>query len=328
MHTLFVREHNRIADGLRSSQPELTADEIHEAARRRVGALVQVITFEEFLTTLLGPGAVPSYTGYDETVDPGISNEFSTGCFRLGHSMLSAQVLRLDAAGNEIAEGHLALRDAFFNPELLDSGDDLDPILRGLAAQAMQELDVLLVDDVRNFLFGPPGAGGLDLAALNIQRGRDHGLPTLNEVRVAYGLPPLDSLANLTSDADVLARLTSVYASIDDVDIWVGALAEDDRPGAMVGDLLFAVIRDQFRRLRDGDPFWYERIFAGADLDELRQTRLADVIRRNTGIGDELPNDVFRLDESISRQTAPAPPPLQIDDERRRRIEDGMGRGR
>ena len=45
-----------------------------------------------------------------------------------------------------------------------------------------------IVDDVRDFLFGEPIPGGFDLATLNIQRGRDHGLPGYNAVRVAFGL--------------------------------------------------------------------------------------------------------------------------------------------
>ena len=69
------------------------------------------------------------------------------------------------------------------------------PVLRGLAAQVQQSVDTQIVPDVRNFLFGPPGAGGLDLASLNIQRGRDHGLSDYNSMREASGQEIGDDVA-------------------------------------------------------------------------------------------------------------------------------------
>ncbi len=91
-------------------------------------------------------------------------------------------------------------------------------MLRGLARQRAQEIDPFVVDAVRNFLFGPPGAGGFDLAALNIQRGRDHGLPSYNQARVEYGLAPVQTFADLTTNPAVQARLASVYATVEEVD--------------------------------------------------------------------------------------------------------------
>ena len=295
LHTLFVREHNRLADEIRAQNPGLSGDDIYESARRWVGAQMQVITVKEFLPLLLGPGALRAYAGHQPAVDAGISNLFSTACYRFGHSQVSARLMRVDAAGFEIPHGHLALRDAFFQPARIRTEGGIDPILRGLAAQQAQEVDLRIVDDLRSFLFGPPGAGGLDLAALNIQRGRDHGLPSYNECRVQMGLTAKTSFADITSDAALQAALAGVYASVDEIDAWVGGLAEDHLPGAMVGEFLHAVLRDQFQRLRDGDRFWYERVFTGAALADLEDTTLAHIIRRNTGILGELPNDVFRV---------------------------------
>ncbi|MCZ6573733.1 MAG: peroxiredoxin [Planctomycetota bacterium] len=295
LHTLFLREHNRLADEIRADNPGLSGEDIYQAARRWVGAQLQVITVKEFLPVLLGPGVLPAYAGYQPTVDPGISNLFSTACYRFGHTQVSGRLMRLDASGFEIPQGHLALRDAFFQPARIRTEGGIDPILRGLAAQPAQEVDLLIVDDLRSFLFGPPGAGGLDLAALNIQRGRDHGLPSYNQCRVRMGLAPKTSFADVTSDAALQTALAGEYATVDAIDAWVGGLAEDHRPGAMVGELLWTVLRDQFQRLRDGDRFWYERVFTGAALAELESTTLADIIRRNTGILAELQNDVFRV---------------------------------
>ena len=86
-----------------------------------------------------------------------------------------------------VGDGSIALRDAFFNPGLI-TDENVGLLLQGLADEPCREVDTLIIDDVRNFLFGPPGTGGVDLASLNIQRGRDHGLPEYNEARRAYGL--------------------------------------------------------------------------------------------------------------------------------------------
>lgn len=293
MHTLFVREHNRLAEEIAARDPGLSGDEIYERARQIVGAQMQVITYEEFVPVLLGPRALEPYRGYNLTVDPRISNLFSGAIYRLGHSMLSATLLRVDSSGNEIAEGHLPLRNAFFAPSRIIDEGGIEPLLRGLAAQPCQQIDIQVVDDVRNFLFGPPGSGGFDLAALNIQRGRDHGLPDYNTARVAMGLSPRSSFAEVSSDAVIQERLASVYDNVDEIDVWVGGLAEDPVNQGLVGELIFTVVKLQFERLRDGDRFWYERL-PDEVLREVAGTRLADIIRRNTNIGDEISNDVFR----------------------------------
>ncbi len=301
MHTLFVREHNRLVDDMREENPHLTGDQLYEAARCYVAALMQVITYHEFLPMLLGPHALGPYQGYDASVDASIGVGFSTAMYRFGHTMVSSEVWRIDAEGNEVEEGHLSLRDAFFNPAILVEEGGIDPVLRGFAAKPAQELDELVVDDLRNFLFGAPGSGGLDLAALNIQRGRDHGLPDYNAFRVAHGLPALTSFSEVSQDPSVVEKLEAAYDTVNDIDPWLGGLCEDPAQGAMVGRLLQAALADQFRRLRDGDRFWYERLYSGPTLERLERTRLSDVIRRNTGIGNELSNAVMSIGEDGGR---------------------------
>ncbi|MBT8481485.1 MAG: peroxiredoxin [Myxococcales bacterium] len=302
MHALFVREHNRLASEIAANDPALTGEEIYQEARRIVGALMQVITYKEFLPALLGPDPMSPYTGYRWSTSPAILNEFSTAIYRFGHSALSPTLLRLDAAGNEITQGHLPLRQAFFRPDRLVNEGGIEPILRGLASQPCSAIDTELVDDVRNFLFGPPGAGGFDLASLNIQRGRDHGLPSYNDARRRLGLAPRTSFTEVSSDPDTQTRLASVYADVEDIDLWVGALAEDPVNGGHVGEVAYYVIVSQFRSLRDGDRYWYQAGMYSGDPDgfsmqevaDLEATTLADVIRRNTTIGAELSDDVFQ----------------------------------
>jgi peroxidase len=293
MHTLFMREHNRLAGLIRESEPDLDGDEIYERARAIVGAEEQVITYREFLPVLLGPDALAPYAGYRPEVNAGIDNVFSTACYRVGHTLLSPILRRLGDDGATIPQGNLALRDAFFAPSHIVDEGGIDPLLRGLASQEAQEIDMLVVDDVRNFLFGEPGAGGFDLASLNIQRGRDHGLPDYNSVRVAYGLPPAASFADVTSTPGIQEKLATLYGSVDDIDVWIGGLAEDHVPGAMVGELVFTVLKNQFERLRDGDRFWYQNAFSDRTIAALEDVTLADVIRDNTEIGTEIQDAVF-----------------------------------
>jgi hypothetical protein len=226
--------------------------------------------------------------------------------------MLSPELLRLDANGATAAEGNLPLREAFFNPaEIIDNG--IDSILRGMAAQQAQEIDAHIVDDVRNFLFGPPGAGGFDLASLNMQRGRDHGLPDYNTVRMALGLAPATSFADITSDPALQGALSDAYkGDVNNIDVWVGGLAENHVAGASVGELIRTVLVDQFTRLREADRFWYQRIFRGRKLRTIENTTLADVIERNTHVAGLQANVFFAGLQQPIQADPPAPKILSL----------------
>jgi len=287
MHTVFAREHNRLVDELAERDPSLTDDELFQAARTRVEAIVQAVTYNEYLPMLVGENALSEYQGFDSAVDPGISIEFATAVFRLGHSQVSPEIQRLLDNGQTIEAGNLALSAAFgASPAAVAANGGIDPILRGLGDGKSQELDNQIVDDLRSLQIDVPVNGITDLASLNIQRGRDLGLPSYNEMREALGLARAESFADITSDADVAARLEDAYGDVDLVDLWVGGLSEDDVEGGMVGETFAAVLIDQFERLRDGDPFWSQNSgLPEAELDALWSTRLSDVIERNTDIG-------------------------------------------
>lgn len=290
LHTLFMREHNRLAAQLQRARPELDDEALYQGARAIVAAQMQAITYNEFLPRLLGANALPPYAGYRPDLDARIANSFSTAAYRLGHTLLSPVLLRLDAQGDEIAAGHLSLFDAFFAPTRLRDEGGIEPILRGLAAQTCQDLDPLVIDEVRNFLFGLPGSGGFDLASLNIQRGRDHGLPSYVAIRRATGQPPARRFNDVTDNAEFRRRLASVYRRVEDIDAWTGLLSETPRHG-IVGRTLYLMLSEQFIALRDGDRFWYERDLPPDLREEMRRTRLIDIIRRNTSIRSEIDDD-------------------------------------
>ena len=235
LHTTFVREHNRLADRIGRLAPQATDEQIFQLARKIVGAEIQIITYNEFLPAMMGRHAPSKKARYDRRINATIANEFSSALFRVGHTMLSSELV-LGNSGNT-----LSLTDAFTNPDfLLDDPQHMGQLLSGLSQQSCQEIDSFIVDDVRNFLFlPPPFAIGLDLAAINIQRGRDHGLPPYNDIRAAYGLPRVEDFDEITSDAFVQDALQFAYGSVDNIDAWVGGISEDHVPGANVGPVFW-----------------------------------------------------------------------------------------
>lgn len=297
MHTLFVREHNRIAQEIRRRASRTNDEDIYQLARKIVGAEIQIITYNEFLPALLGPFAPAAEDAqYTPGINPTIANEFSAAMFRVGHTLLSSDLVIGDT-GNTIA-----LRDAFTNPDfVVDNPENIDHMLLGLSRQRCQEIDSHVIEDVRTFLFLPPPFSiGLDLAALNLQRGRDHGLPPYNVVRVAYGLSPISDFDEISSDPAVCQAFRDAYETVDDIDVWIGAISEDHVPGTNVGELVLTALVEQFTRARDGDRFFYT---LDPDLDSnfvrriirLDRVTLGRVIRRNTRA--RAPIEMFFVDE-------------------------------
>jgi hypothetical protein len=290
VQTLFVREHNRLADLIHHAYPSMNDEAIYQTARAIVIAEVQSITFNEFLPALLGGSVIPDYQGYNPRVNPGIANEFSTAAFRLGHSLLAPDVQFLNPDGTT-ADPSVSLEHAFFNPPVV-SQNGADPILKYLATDNAQEVDNKIVPELQNFLFGQPGQGGFDLASLNIQRGRDHGLADYNTTRAYYGLPKVTKFSDITSDPTLQLQLQQLYGNVNNIDLWVGGLAEDHIPGGSVGPLFTRIIANQFERIRDGDRLWYENLYSGNALAGLENTTLAQIISRNT-VDDDLQANVF-----------------------------------
>jgi len=300
LHTLFVREHNRIADDiavrLAGGEPDLVqkfndsglspGDFIYQAARKVVGAQIQIITYNDFLPVLLGPNALTTFSGYDTSVNSEISTEFSTAAYRIGHTMVSEELFRVGA-------NPIPIQEAFFDPQILFD-DGADSLLGGIGFGIEEKVDNKIIDGLRNFLFGPPGAGGFDLASLNTQRGRDHGIPSYNSVRMELGLPAQSFLDMTGGDGDLANEFASVYASVDDVDLWTGGLAEPPFNNGMVGETVFTILVDQFQRLRDGDRFFYLNDLSDLQIIEpdIVETSLSDLILRNTSM-ESMPPNVF-----------------------------------
>lgn len=285
-HTLFVREHNRLAGLIAGANPGMSDEQVYQRARRLVGAEIQAITYNEWLPAVLGSHGPGSYAGYDDQIDARIDTAFSTAAFRIGHTMLNDRLLRVNADGSAFAGGHLSLFQQFFNPSSITEAGALEATLRGLAHQQANEVDTQVIDGVRNLLFG--GTNGRDLLALNLQRGRDHGIPDYNALRVDVGLAPVLSFSEITSDPGMALALEGIYGDVGNVDAWIGLFAEDHLPGASMGLTAATVLRGQFERLRDGDRFFYlnDPSLSPDELQFLAGLRLSDLIRYNTDAQD------------------------------------------
>jgi len=274
MHTLFVREHNRYCEELARKDPSLSDEELFQRGRRWVSALLQHITFDEWLPAI---GVhLPEYQGYNPEVNPNIILSFAASAFRMGHSLIGQEFLRLDHNGHPMPQGALDFTDAFFQPiHILRFG--IDPFFKGMAGHMMQELDDEMINGLRNFVFEDPHSNfviGFDLAAINMQRGRDMGIPCYNDLREDFGLPRLKSFEELTNDPKLLKEIQSAFNDVDSIDSWVGLLAEKDMSDKMVGTLLNRILTEQFLRLRDGDRFYFENDprLSEEEKEEIRRT--------------------------------------------------------
>jgi hypothetical protein len=229
-HTLFAREHNRIVAQL----PSWVPDELKfQIARRVIGAEQQYITYKEFLPAL--GVSLPAYDGYKDNVNATLGNEFATTGYR-AHSMIhgefeaigeaadytAAQRAAIEAQGVEVEEEGdelafvIPLNLAFGNPDLLKQVG-LGAVLHGLGGEPQYKNDEMIDNQLRSVLFQVPVAGNegcldgptlpacfkgvVDLGAIDIERGRDHGIPLYNDLRRAFGLSAKTSFTSITGES-------------------------------------------------------------------------------------------------------------------------------
>ncbi|XP_069701170.1 peroxidasin [Periplaneta americana] len=305
MHTVWFREHNRLATELRRINPHWDGDMLYHEARKIVGAEMQHITYKHWLPHILGEEGMRmlgEYKGYDPNVNPSISNVFATAALRFGHSLINPVLNRLNKTFGTIPEGDIPLQKAFFSPWRLVEEGGVDPLLRGLFASPakLKKPHQNLNTDLTEHLFEVAHAVALDLAAINIQRGRDHGIPGYNAWRHVCNLSEahtFDDLRNDISSQSVRDSLKELYGHPGNVDIWVGGILEDQLEGAKVGPTFRCLLVEQFRRLRDGDRFWYENpsVFKPEQLTQIKQTSLGRVLCENGDDITDVTKNVFIL---------------------------------
>lgn len=286
--TMFVREHNYWVGQLTTQNPTWSGDQLYNMAKSITTAEYQNVIYSEYLPALIGSAATGSYSGYDPTVNAQVTQEFSTAAFRVGHSQVSGTQTEIDNNGNENSSQSLA--DSFASTPSQDlANDGINALIRNMSSELSQATDVYAVDGLRNLLATDPDK--MDLIAIDIQRERDVGIGTLNQTRIALGLTPYTSFDQLTSDPTVQANLQTTYSNIDQVDLFVGGLAEDHAAEGVVGPTFQAIIAKQFDALRAGDRFfWQNENFDPATKQTIGATTLGDIIQRDTGTAVEQQN--------------------------------------
>lgn len=204
IHTVYHREHNRIVAKLAEMNPSWNDEKLFQEGRRILGAMTQHIIYNEYLLAILGDEQMTQYglhsgsSGYeniyDETIDPSVRNAFAASAFRFGHSMIRDSVQFTDQNGVLTEK---LLKDTFNRPETMyEQSTGVDSVARGLCQHAAQRVDKLFTDQIATHLLERLPGKGLDLVAINIQRGRDHGLPSYNQWRKFCGLPMAKTFTN------------------------------------------------------------------------------------------------------------------------------------
>lgn len=293
LHTIFVREHNRVCQVLRhwlkrKRKRNLIRDKwLYEQARQIVIAELQSITFNEFVTLMLGDDALGQYKGYNPNVDARVTAMHASFAYRWGHSGVTEDVRIKDKRGKAKLR---TLKELFFSSKLFNE-HGVDNLLISAMNTPAADIDTEVVESLRNFLFHPHEEGTLDLVALNIQRGRDLGIPLYEEVQQFFKTG--SGLSNVAPK--LREKLLAVYGGLDQIDAFVGGLAEEKAEGSLLGPLNHAINVDQFTRLRDGDRFYYENTHWDQAIRDMplverikrHEIRLLDIILANTDISAE-----------------------------------------
>ncbi|XP_054169228.1 peroxidasin-like [Oppia nitens] len=305
MHTLWLREHNRIAKRLSQINKHWSGEQIYQESRKIVGSEMQFITYYHWLPHILGHQGTSNlgkYKDYNKHMNPSVANVFATAALRFGHTLINPILLRLNETYQPITqfESHLSLHKAFFAPQRLVEEGGIDPLIRGLlfAPSKRPKSDQIMNNQLTEHLFELARDVALDLGAINIQRGRDHGLPSYNDWRKYCNLSlanTFDDLKNEIKNQNIRLKLKQIYGNPNNIDLWVGAVSEDILESAKVGPTFHCLLVEQFRRLRDGDRFYFENsnVLTTEQMIEIKKTSLARIICDNSDNITAITSDVF-----------------------------------
>ncbi|XP_060583221.1 peroxidase-like [Ruditapes philippinarum] len=314
-HTCFMREHNRIAQELGRINPDWDDETIFQQTRRIMAAIIQIINYKEYLPAILNKDTMDKYKLnlfettdhsdlYRADVNPSIINAFAAAAFRFGHSQI-ADYQALMSKQYQFTKKK-PIETTYHRPHMIqvDGAAGLDGIARWLVDDPTPLADGIFGDGVRNLLFKDKKGKSLDLPALNIQRGRDHGLPGYNQWRIHCNLVKAD----MTNDGSFILpdhnekqkiKIQNVYSHVDDIDLFAGAMTETLLPDSSVGPTFACLLGKQFKKLRIGDRYWHETNnpiirFTNDQLTELRKVSFARVLCDNFDFSQIQP-DVFHV---------------------------------
>ncbi|XP_063594720.1 chorion peroxidase-like [Penaeus indicus] len=292
-HTVWVRHHNHLASRLKSINPSWDDEKLFQETRRIVVAQLQHVTYNEYLPPIFGNEIIEDFklkplknkqrkVFYRPDTSAAISAEFATAALRFGHSMIADNIERVDKLG---ITSSAELSSVFMNPFAVYMKNAIPQLTRGVVRQSAGHVDPFFTPQVAGLLFKGENMFGLDLVALNLQRGRDHGIASYTAVRNSCELSPIRDFDDLSGkmDDDVIAKLKDVYRHVDDIDLFIGGMAEHPMEGGVVGPAFACILLDQVIRLKEGDRYWYETNdkdtrFTAKQVEQIRSTTLAGVM--------------------------------------------------
>ncbi|KAK5973660.1 hypothetical protein GCK32_012148, partial [Trichostrongylus colubriformis] len=253
LHTVFIKQHNRIARLLREQNRHWPDARLFEETRRVVSAQLQHITYNEFLPILVGRENIKKYglslhesgfdSDYDMSIDAAVLNEFAVTFPYVLWSLLPKDPLFTQ----------------FNNPSKLFEIRGVEIVLKHLLTTTIAKPALRVNDEVKDEFLKDQFMLGLDLIAIALKRGRDHGVPGYTAVRAQCGLGKVRSFHELKEyfihDPKV-EYINTIYENVDDIDLLVGVLAEQPLKGALFGPTMACIAGKQFQRTRRGDRFW------------------------------------------------------------------------
>lgn len=290
MHTIWLREHNRVARELSQLNPKWDDETIFQEARRIVIAEYQHLIFAEYLPVIVGEKVARLYNllplekgyfyNYQSGLYPQIANEFSLA-MRFCHTLIP---LELSMANPNYVKYPPRVTGFFLHNSNLTFTYP-DAAIRGSIRDWSYYPSPQVNYDINHYLFDGlfPDSRRFSLPALNIQRGRDHGIPGYNYYRLLCGLNEAKRFEDFYNIPPyTIERLKSVYAHPNDVDLWTGMVSEYPVEGGTFGAVASCIVAKQFYDLKYGDRFYYEN---GQDkttrftLDQLAQIKTVSLAR-------------------------------------------------
>ena len=282
IHLLLLREHNRLADAISKANPAWSDEDVYQRARKLVQGEIQAITYNEYLPSI---GIVlPEYGGYDDTLNPAISNEFYLLVLNFMESLRVDGWVLTDENGTPYPESPLTLGAGYWSGEALLTYS-IEPLLRGGSLTTQRTGVVLLADGFQNQMSGAMWGGWMDDCAMDIQRTRDRGLTDYNSLRGELGLTEWNNLTEISGSGDGGFSLSEVYSDVAAVDASIGVAVETRVNESVFGETQMLLAIDTFTRIRDGDRLWFANDpDVAAVSSELANTTLTDLILRNSGV--------------------------------------------
>uniref|UniRef100_A0A1I7SY14 peroxidase n=1 Tax=Caenorhabditis tropicalis TaxID=1561998 RepID=A0A1I7SY14_9PELO len=310
MYTIWMRQHNLIAEKLSEVNPQWNDQKLFEEARRINIAQFQHVTFNEMVPVLVGKEQLrvmgiklqnSGYdSGYDINIDSSASNVFAAAA---GQFFLTLLPSKFNIEDRKFSSRSESLLKHFNDPSLIYEKGKIDGMLKFLLNAPIEKPGLHSSPLLRTAFQRKDEADSVDIIAMVIQMGRDHGLPSYFQWRKFCKLDDVNSFLALQSIFKPSVNISDferLYETPEDIDVFVGGLSEQPSKGSLLGPTFACLFAHQMAQTKRGDRFWYENFvspsaFTSEQIDEIRKTTMARVICDNTDTVTHVQHHAFSL---------------------------------